>query len=408
MEKIDEYFRIALRNLRTRSLRSWLTILGIVIGVFLIISLLSLSEGIKDTINQQLRALGGEIIFIMPGEGYNPLMMMMSGEQLEREDIEAIKRTEGVDTVLSMSTGAVVMRYEGEGKSVFLSGQSWREGLEILQMFQGWSLAEGKWPTSGKREIIVGKEVAEGIFEEEIKINKEAVIKGRRFEIVGILNSLGSRMDDSSVYLDMDLYQSLTGEKKGSAQLAMAKIEEGALADEIAENIKESLDETRKRRVGTDTSDFSVITSEKIGDIANNILAVIQFAIIIFAGIAIVVGGIGITNTMFTAVMERTREIGIMKAIGAKNSAVLTIFLIEAGIIGFSGGVGGTLLGVVLAKIIEIYGQAHPAFYFSASISSGLVLFGLFFSFFVGCLAGFLPARRAASLKPVEALRRYE
>jgi len=135
---------------------------------------------------------------------------------------------------------------------------------------------------------------------------------------------------------------------------------------------------------------------------------VIQFAIVAFAGIAIIVGGIGIMNTMFTSVRERTREIGIMKAIGAKNSAVLTIFLIEAGIIGFLGGIGGTFLGTVLAKSIEMYGQVHPLFYFSASITPGLIIFGLVFSFVVGCLAGFFPARQAAKLRPVEALRRYE
>jgi len=190
--------------------------------------------------------------------------------------------------------------------------------------------------------------------------------------------------------------------------MAMVKVRDGSEVNKVAEDIKENLSETRKRRIGTDVADFSVITSEKMGDIAGNILAVIQFVIIAFAVIAIVVGGIGITNTMFTSVRERTREIGIMKAIGAKNSAVLSIFLIEAGIIGIVGGVGGTILGAGLAKVIEMYGQVHPMFYFSASITPGLIIFGLTFSFLVGCLAGFFPARQAAKLKPVEALRRYE
>lgn len=113
-------------------------------------------------------------------------------------------------------------------------------------------------------------------------------------------------------------------------------------------------------------------------------------------------------NTMYTSVRERTREIGIMKAVGAKNSAVLTIFLFESGIIGIIGGIGGTLLGIILAKSIEIYGQAHPMFYITASVSPGLIIFGLVFSFLVGCLSGLFPARKAAKLKPVEALRHYE
>ena len=408
MEEMKEYFYIALRNLRTRSLRSWLTIFGIVIGVFLIISLLSLSEGIKDSITQQLRSLGGEMIFVMPGDISNPLLAMMGGEKLEKEDIDAIRKTEGVEEVLTMSYTASIMRYEEESKQVILMGISWEESLEILKNFQGWSLAEGSWSVAGKREIGVGQQVAYEIFKQDIEIDSEAIIKGRTFKIVGILNSLGSKTDDSGVYIDMPIYQGLTGEKRGSAQMAMVKIEEGVPLDETAENIKESLQKTRKRRIGTDEADFSVITSDAVGDIAGNILNVIQLAIVAFASIAIVVGGIGIMNTMFTSVRERTREIGIMKAVGAKNLAILSIFLFEAAIIGLAGGVGGTLLGVGFARLIEMYGQVHPMFYFKASVSVGLIIFGLVFSFLVGCLAGFFPAKQAVSLKPVEALRRLE
>lgn len=408
MEEVKEYLKIAIRNLRTRSLRSWLTILGIIIGVFLIISLLSLSEGIKQTINQQLRSLGGEMIFVMPGDISNIMAMFTSGTKLEKEDIETIERTRGVETVLTMSYQSLVARYEDEGKMVFISGLSWEKGIEIMERFQGWSLKEGEWPTPGKREVIIGKQVETEIFEKPVEVGNEIIIKGRRFKVVGILNSLGSKQDDSSLYLDLSLYQDLTGEKRGTAQMAMVKVKDGSDVNKVAEDIKENLSETRKRRTGTDVADFSVITSEKMGDIAGSIMAVIQFAIIAFAGIAIIVGGIGIMNTMFTSVRERTREIGIMKAIGAKNSAVLTIFLFEAGIIGFGGGIGGTILGVGLAKAIELYGQVHPLFYFTASVTPGLIIFGLVFSFLVGCISGFFPARQAARLKPVEALRRYE
>jgi putative ABC transport system permease protein len=408
MVEIKEYFQLALRNLRSRSLRSWLTIFGIVIGVFLIVSLLSLSEGIKQTISQQLRSLGGEMIFIMPGDISNIMAMFTSGAKLEKEDIGTIERTRGVETVLTMSYQSLVARYGDEGKMVFISGLSWEKGIEIMERFQGWSLKEGRWPTPGKREIIIGKQVETEIFERPVEVDSEIVIKGKRFKVVGILNSLGSKQDDSSLYMDLSLYQDLTGEKRGTAQMAMVKVREGSDVNNVAEDIKENLMETRKRRIGTDVADFSVITSEKMGDIAGSILAVIQFAVVAFASIAIVVGGIGITNTMFSSVRERTREIGIMKAVGAKNSSVLSIFLIEAGIIGIIGGSGGTLLGAILAKAIEFYGQAHPLFYFKASITPGLIIFGLFFSLLVGCLSGFLPARRAAQLKPVEALRRFE
>lgn len=408
MEQIGEYFHLALRNLKSRSLRSWLTIFGIVIGVFLIISLLSLSEGIKDTISRQLKSLGGDVIFIMPGDLSNPIAMFLSGVKLEREDLGAIERTKGVDVLLTMSYQALVVRYGKEGKMILICGLPFDRGKEILERFQGWSLKKGSWPKAGKRELLVGSQVETEVFEEKVEPGSEFTIKGRKFEVVGILNSLGSKQDDTSIYMDMSIYQGLTGEKRGTAQLAMVKIKEGHDLNRVAEDIKENLGETRKRRVGSADADFSVITSEKMGDIAGNILAVIQFAVLAFASIAIVVGGIGITNTMFTSVRERTREIGIMKAVGAKNSAILSIFLIEAGIIGIIGGFGGTFLGAVLATIIEIYGQVHPLFYIKASITPGLIIFGFAFSFLVGCLSGFFPARRAAQLKPVEALRHYE
>lgn len=408
MEQINEYFKIALRNLRTRSLRSWLTILGIVIGIFLIVSLLSLSQGVKEAINQQMEAMGGDMIMVMPGSEENIMGMMVGGEVLEKQDIAAIEKTKGVKDVLIMSYRGIVARYKEEAKMVFLTGLPWDESLELLERYQGWDLFEGRWPISGKKEVAVGKQWVIDVFEKKVKVGQEITMKGRKFRVVGILNSLGNKSDDSNIYLDIGLYQDLTGEKKGSARVAMVMIEEGLSPDEVAEDIKESLQKTRKRIAGEDIADFAVITSEKLIGVTNSILGIIQSAIILFASIAILVGGIGITNTMFTSIRERTREIGIMKAIGAKNSAVLTIFLIEAGIIGLIGGAGGIVLGIICAKIVELYTQANPVFYFSISISPSLVLFGLVFSVLTGCIAGFFPARRAARLKPVEALRRYE
>ncbi len=409
MEDLKEYFRIAFRNIRTRRLRSFLTVLGIVIGVFLIVSLLSLSEGLKTTINQQLQAMGGKMIMVMPG-GEEDIFssMMFGGAKLEKEDIEAIKKAKGVDEVLGISYTGTVARYKDESKQIAMCGyEPWKEGFDILSDFQGWSLSEGRWPSKGN-QLLIGQYVANETFSKKIKIGSEMIIKGKKFEVAGILNSLGNQQDDSMVYMDMAVYQDLTGEKRGSAAYAMVKLEEGVDENIVKLAIEESLEEPRKSRAGTDVADFSVITSEKMSEITGTILGIIQVVIIGFASIAIVVGGIGITNSMFTSIRERTKEIGIMKAIGAKNSAILSIFLIEAGIIGILGGLGGVLLGSILAKAIDYYGQANPTFYFTTTISPWMIIFAIVFSFSIGCLAGFFPARSAAKLKPVEALRKYE
>jgi putative ABC transport system permease protein len=208
--------------------------------------------------------------------------------------------------------------------------------------------------------------------------------------------------------LDMNIFKSVTGERKGAKQ-AMAKVKAGYSPDVVAEKIKSNLNQNRKRQIGQKQADssYTVMTSEKTASIVGNVMGLIQAVIIGFASIAIIVGGIGIMNTMYTSVRERTKEIGIMKAVGAKNKTITTIFLIESGIFGMLGGVGGTLLGIILAKGIEIYFQIHPLFYLKADVGPGLIAFSLAFSFLVGCISGYLPARTAAKLKPVDALR-YE
>jgi len=241
-----------------------------------------------------------------------------------------------------------------------------------------------------------------------LKINTTATIKGRRFEVVGVLKSMGSKQDDTMVGIDINLYQGITGERKEAPQ-AIAKISQGYSVDQVAKNIKTNLEENAKRRVGQEGGKaYSVLTSEAIGSIVGNIMGIIQMVIFAFGGIAILVGGIGIMNTMYTSVRERTKEIGILKAVGAKNSSIVMIFLMESGIIGLIGGFLGMIPGLGLAKLVQAYGQVHPIFYIEASITPGIILFGILFSIGVGCLSGFFPARSAAKLKPVEALRYSE
>ncbi|XOA42962.1 MAG: ABC transporter permease [Candidatus Nealsonbacteria bacterium] len=402
---IKEHIKIAIGSLRTRPLRSWLTMIGVIIGVFLIMSLLSLSEGIKTAVMQQLRMMGKDLIMIMPGELTDIMTTFAGGLELADDDIKAIKKAEGVDVVIPMTYRGEAMRYQGEKRTVLLCGIPLEESLDILKTDIGFELVEGRWPIPGKREIFVGFLVPEEIFP-GMKTETQITLKGKQFEVVGVLKSVGSKQDDSQLYIDLDIYREITGERTG-AKMAMAKVKPGYSADEVVENIKENLEESRKRKRGEDLPSYTVISSEKMTDIVGNIMGLIQIAIFGFASIAIVVGGIGIMNTMYTSVHERIREIGIMKAVGARNRTVIIIFLIESGIFGLVGGLGGIVLGLGLAKIVEIYCQTQNLFLLKASITPQLVLFGLGFSFLIGCIAGYLPARSASKLNPVDALR-YE
>jgi len=350
--------------------------------------------------------VGTDIVMIMPGNISDIMTTMMGGVELSEEDLNVIKRTPGVEVVIPNVYKGEIMKYQQESKTVLLMGMDLKNALSIYQEDIGMKIAEGRWSVAGKREIIVGSLVATDVFP-GLKINTQATIKGKQFEIVGILKSLGSKQDDSMIGMDLDIYRSVTGERKGAPQ-AIAKIAAGFSVDQVAKNIKANLEEQAKRKASQQgEGSYSVLTSQAMSGLVGNIMGIIQAVVFVFGGIAVLVGGIGIMNTMYTSVRERTKEIGILKAVGAKNSTIITIFLMEAGIIGLVGGVGGMIPGLGLAKLIQLFGQIHPLFYIEASITPGIILFGLLFSFGVGCLSGFFPARSAAKLKPVDALR-YE
>jgi putative ABC transport system permease protein len=408
MKNFTGLFKIALKNLKTRRLRSWLTIIGIAIGIFLVVTLFSLSQGIKEAVSSQLQSLGNQIITVMPGDESNPFLSMMGGVKLTKDDLEAIKNTRGVDKINAYNFTAVTTRYLGQAKQTLLTSLDLRDGLSVLKEYQGFDLTSGTWPRPGRREVVVGSYASSKLFSKVVKTGDTIALDGRKVEVSGVLKSLGNKNDDMMILLENSLFRDITGIDTTSAQQVMVKIVEGADTDKVAKDIEDSLKNVRQRKRGTDKKDFMVLTADKMGDIAGNILGTLQFAIIGFASIAIIVGGIGITNTMFTSVRERIREIGIMKAIGAQDTSISYIFLLESGTIGLIGGTGGTVLGILFAKMIEWYFTINPVVMLKAYISLPIILFALFFSFILGCLSGYLPARSAAKLKPADSLRRYE
>jgi len=401
-----EYFKIAFKTIATRRMRSWLTTIGIVIGVFLIVSLLSLSQGLKNAVMQQLNMMGKDLITIMPGD-ITDVTSMIAGLKLTTDDLDIIKKTEGVKTLVAMDYTSLTVRFDDKKKTTMLYGADWRADLDIFKNDMGWSVAEGRWPIPGKAEAIVGSIIAKDTFP-GLKVGNEITIKGRKFIVAGILNSVGSKQDDSMIGIDLSIYRSVSGERSG-AKMAMAKVKPDYLPETVANKLKSNLNENRKRQIGQkeNESSYTVLTSATMANIVGNVMGLIQAVIIGFASIAIIVGGIGIMNTMYTSVSERTKEIGVMKAIGAKNRTIVAIFLIESGIFGLLGGLGGTLLGIIFAKSIEIYFQIHPLFYLKADVGLELILFSIAFSFLVGCISGYFPSKSASKLKPVDALR-YE
>jgi len=400
-----EYFKIALRNLKSRSLRSWLTILGFVIGVFMIISLLSLSEGMKQVVMGQMKMMGSETVIIYPGDA-DIMNTMMGNMKITEQDIKVIEKTEGIEKVIPYNWKGATMRFGGKKKVVILYGFPMDKGsLYYLENKFGIVPSQGRYPEKGKRELLVGPIVTKETFP-GLKIGDETSISGTKFKIVGIARAQASKQDDSMVALDIDLFRKITGERRDAPMVA-AVIKEGYNQKDVADDVKANLERTGKRQQGKDAPAFTVLNSEKAMEMASSVIGTIQGAIFAIAGFAIIIGAIGIMNTMYTSVRERTKEIGIMKSVGATTTAITQIFLIESGIMGLIGGVGGMILGISMAKMAAFVLNTQASLKIQAYVSPGMVIFTIIFAIAVGCVAGYLPARKAAKLNPVDALR-YE
>jgi putative ABC transport system permease protein len=230
------------------------------------------------------------------------------------------------------------------------------------------------------------------------------LVNDEKFRVVGILKSFGNSGDDATVSMPADTMRDLMN-LSDEWDMIMAKVPTSADPSEVARKIEDKLRTSRGEEEGKET--FRVSTTEEYLDTFQGVLDIITVFLLGIAGISLFVGGIGIANTMFTAVLERTQEIGVMKAIGARNKDIVLLFLFESGILGLVGGAIGVILGYVIAKGVEVGIAATGNTFLQADISLGLTFGVLAFSFVFGAIAGVIPAIKASKLSPTEALR-YE
>jgi len=243
------------------------------------------------------------------------------------------------------------------------------------------------------------------VFKRPLTERDKLTINGEDFRVKIILNPIGNPGDDRLIYMSIDKARELFGIEE-RVDTVIVQVEEGKDVQDMAERIRKKLFNTRG--VDEKTRDFSILTPEELIEVFGVILNIITGFLVGVAAISLLVGGIGIANTMYTSVLERTKEIGIMKSIGAKNSDVFFIFVIESGLLGLVGGIFGVLIGVGVGEAIEyiavnqlgttLLAVATPAWLFVGS---------LMFAFLAGAISGSLPAVRASKINPVDALR-YE
>jgi putative ABC transport system permease protein len=401
---IEDYLGMAIGTFTHRPTRSWLTILGVFIGIAAVVGLTSLGQGLQDTVNKQFEQLGTDVVMVMPGTGsYGALAGVVSGSsRLTDHDINIIERTKGVEKAVGFMTTLAKVKDGDKLEYTFVIG--YPPDKITLSEFGTASVEKGRELKSGdKYKVIVGYLIGKGeFFDKPVKVGDTIYVSDVKFEVVGIASRIGNRGDDTQVYLPMDTANEIYKEPGYAMIYTFTK--KGFEPSDVADAIKDKMRRDRNLKKGAE--DFTVSTTAQLMEVVGNVITVVQMIVIGIAAISLAVGGIGIMNTMYTSVLERTREIGIMKAIGAKNTDVMVIFLLESGILGLVGGIIGVSIGVGLGKIIEAVAQ-QSSMPFAASFSPLLIFGSLFFSFIIGALSGTLPALRAAQLKPIEALR-YE
>jgi putative ABC transport system permease protein len=405
---MKEYFLLAFNNLKRRKLRSWLTVLGIFIGIAAVVSLVSLGQGLQGYINEQFEMLGKDKIIIQPKGTFGaPGSGTSISAKLTKDDEEVVKDINGVEGVASFIAKTGKVEYEDEIVFQFVSGLPQDEGKDLIEETQSMEINTGRDLRDGEdNKIIVGSYYPEGkVFSEEVGIRDELIIEGKEFRIVGILEPIGNPADDSGIIMTLDAIEELYS-TEGELSMIIAKAGEGEEINQLKDKIEEELRKSRDEEEDKET--FRIQTAEQLLESFSSIFAVVQAVVVGIAAISLLVGGIGIMNTMYTAVLERTKEIGTMKAVGAKNSDVLLIFLFESGLLGLVGGVIGIGLGAGIAKGVEYIASSQLGTTFlKAYFGLPLIIGALLFSFIVGSLSGILPAVQASKLKPADALR-YE
>lgn len=400
-----DYIRLAIRSLIKRRLRSWLTMIGIFIGIAAVVSLIGLGEGLRNAITSQFGNLGGDIISIQasgtrfgpPGSGaVSPLKAGLD---------DKIENINGVDFAISRLIESGRMKFNDRYSIAYLASMPDSPERKEVEDINGFRIETGRLLKDGDRnKIVLGNNFKkEDTFGKGISVGDKIEIDEKQFEVVGIVKKLGSFILDNIVMMNEYPLRELKDNTEKVSIIAV-KVKEEQNIQIVKERIEKLLRKERDVKEGEE--DFTVELAANTIETINSTLFAVQLFVYIIASISLLVGGIGIMNTMYTAVVERTREIGIMKSIGARNSNIFVLFLVESGLLGMIGGLIGMVLGIVLAKGLAAIGAAQlGSDLIQAEISFGLIFGALSFSFIIGCIAGITPAIRASKLHPVDALR---
>ncbi len=401
----SDYILLALKNLKNRGLRSWLTMLGIFIGIAAVVSLISLGNGLDMAITGQFGSLSADILTIQnTGTGFGP-PGATAIKKLTEHDLNLIKSIQGTKSVIPRIIRMVEVEYNKISKFTYVGSMpSNQDELKLVNEELNVKPESGRLLTAADRgKVVLGNDFLDNSFEKKIRVGANIKIQGENFEVVGILKKASTFTINSVVFMPEDDLKRLL--KIGDEiDIIVVKVDNKDDMDKIAKDIEKKFRKDRNEKLGEE--DFSVQTPVQALQAVSTVLNIINLIITGIAAISLFVGGIGIANTMYTSVLERTKEIGVMKSIGAKNSDILLIFMLESGLLGLIGGIIGALMGLVLAFVAASGASSALGIDFKVVLSIPLLLGAISFSLIIGIISGILPALQASRLNPVEALRK--
>lgn len=397
-----ELLLTALDTLRANKVRAVLTTLGVIIGVLSVILLVSLGEGARSYLGDTFAGMGSNLLQVQPGrretKGFGgPALGTVY--KITREDEQMLaRRATTIDGVAGVVTGGGTVRILNRRRDTLVLGVGSRF-IEIRQM----NVAQGRFFTdedieSRRRFVVLGRTVLKELFGDENALGKSIKVADGEFRVIGLMEHKGQTLGfdlDDIVFIPVTTAMDLFALDGLSHILVRAR-------DKISVDpaIEELTDLLRRRH--NDQVDFTIISQDDMLSTVNGIMNTFSMVLVAIASISLVVGGIGIANIMLVSVRERTREIGVRRAVGAKKRHVLIQFLLESVVISLLGGLIGLGLGALIILLGRLLLPGLPV-----RLSFDIVLIAVGFSGLVGILSGVVPAQRAASLDPVEALR-YE
>ncbi len=397
---------LAFSNVRHRGVRSWLTMLGIFIGIAAVVSLISLAQGLQEAVTGQFASIGPDrLVITNVGTGFGP-PGSTAIRSLGEHDLELVASVPNVESAIPRLIRVGEVEYNDVADYEYLvSLPKKQEDIDAVYETFTIGVAEGRFiEDSDRGKILLGDDFADSDdFDKPIRVGTTLTIQDRPFEVIGFLDKAGSFQINSAIFMSEEDMRDIL-DLDDEIDLIAVKVSDKDRVTETAESIERALRKDRKQDLGEE--DFSVETPIQALQGVNTVLIVINAIVTGIAAISLLVGGIGITNTMYTSVLERTREIGIMKAIGARNRDILTIFLIESGLLGLVGGIVGATVGLGLAFAAStIAGQALGGIELTVGFSPLLVIGAVVFSCTIGLISGALPALQASRLNTVKALR---